>query len=419
MSLARQFRKVCAPQTPRKVLMLIVGNPTMDGYVSLADQYARQIKEIWPSTEIVAYMNCLNYPEFTNGKTYYVSGTAGMPLLGQIREVAVQAFLEGELDGADLVWTNMVPMMHYVALLGIEVLGASRERGSVFRMAPTVCDPAKVNYPPEELSNENQKYGMSLIWGTVGRAYPHMIILQGDSLRENELVEQAMLDNAPEARVPKHQLVFFHYEGPIDLAGIRKQRKVIWSGRANAVKDPVLGGNILSFLSRMGVEVEAWIPSGVLNVTMTAAFKGVPTKNMHFGSPKDVYLKGVQTARVAIITSKIEAMGIAYVEMVQRGVIPIFIRRPWSEQWLGPEWPFLFRKQDEAVAMALEALDHYKKYADLLDELMRKRYSLTTNLPQVLMDIWQEYRLTMEHRMISIENNASRVLEGVPDERID
>jgi len=320
--------------------------------------------------------------------------------------VTISAWQEGELDMADLIIANTEMSVMFIALLGLEYVGAEKWMGAMWRQSPVIMTPIQISYDGEALSGEiEQSYAKSVFWGMMARAYPHLSIATFDNDHHLALAKKAYRENAPECiDVPVRKFIYYQYAGQL-VRGVRKD-KVIWSGRCNPVKNPQFGIDVLRKLDALGVEVRMYMPSGKprLLEKMLHQF----CEHIVVGLGTDDYLKQVSDAKVVVTSSLTEGFPAGYLELAERGVVPLLPDRTWSKAFLGDDYPFIYKNENDATAIALYVLAHYEECVEKLDQAMRKRFSEPPNFVSIIKDVWRDWREVYQTRKLIVDETEIR-----------
>ncbi len=399
------MRKVKALEQPKSILWIAAGNPINESTIGVYSILAESVSQAFPNIRQVLYTNSLTHPKFPFD-TYHVDRTTGLCLAEQSTLVTISAWQEGELDMADLIIANTEMSVMFIALLGLEYVGAEKWMGAMWRQSPVIMTPIQISYDGEALSGEiEQSYAKSVFWGMMARAYPHLSIATFDNDHHLALAKKAYRENAPECiDVPVRKFIYYQYAGQL-VRGVRKD-KVIWSGRCNPVKNPQFGIDVLRKLDALGVEVRMYMPSGKprLLEKMLHQF----CEHIVVGLGTDDYLKQVSDAKVVVTSSLTEGFPAGYLELAERGVVPLLPDRTWSKAFLGDDYPFIYKNENDATAIALYVLAHYEECVEKLDQAMRKRFSEPPNFVSIIKDVWRDWREVYQTRKLIVDETEIR-----------
>lgn len=384
---------------PTKIVWLFAGNTEVDSMVNMArDFFLPQFPDEWSSARHIMYSNVKECVHF-GGDSYYVEPAPWRDdmgtLIGKAREVYLTAHLEGDIEDADMIITNS----QYVATLAqlMKFSGPSR-KGKKIAASPIVyiCPKVEEGDDYEILPPHNDIY-----WWVLA-SYPNQWLAVLDSDWEVTSATELLRSVKPRARVDRiKRLVFFKWEGFINPDD-KKVDRIVWQGRNNNDKGIRTSFEILSVLSGLGYDCEAYISSssghGAINLGQMAK-----VLKINRGLVQSDYFEGIKDAKVCPITSNSEAWPPGYFEMIQRGIIPVILKRPWMRTFLTDKWPLVFKTVPEAVEMCREAVTDYDYYRDLLDRCMSERYSTQPNFSELLTNIWDMY-LVDNHRAFSVNS---------------
>ena len=287
------------------------------------------------------------------------------------RDLVGIAWVERWLIESDLVITYS----WYAALL-IRILGIERLQ---FRLRPTLVCMPKVRESGggaviDDSGMSKEDDGYNLFWKSVADGHVHVMVCDND--HEKKLAEGYINRAAPTACYD----YLTQERHPIPMTGYDDERDplIIWMGRINPVKNWKLGFDILTALHVTGTDVCVFTPQP-LNL-MKEGPQSVLDLQLpyHAGLGPSEYLEKAGRATAVIVTSGLEALGTGYLELAERGVIPILWKRPWNHTYLGEGYPLRFKSIDEAIDMTQAVLkdpDPYRK--DVLTRL-EERYPART-----------------------------------------
>jgi len=169
----------------------------------------------------------------------------------------------------------------------------------------------------------------------------------------------------------------------------------MWTGRLNVVKNWKLAFDILHMLKLDEREVEVYVPQTIRG--MTEGGKALMDYNLPFfaSMPGREFMIQAGQTKICLITSTLEALGTAYYEMMERGVIPVFWERPWNRHYVsGNQWPYRFKTADEGVAMCMELLDNTYSWNEaqvLLENAVKRSHGGKDNICMIVEEVWNRY----------------------------
>lgn len=347
--------------------------------------FAELAKDLAPDkADHVMFANSENFGHFP-GMTYRVDVSGCGSLAEKYRAVVLSAHHEGAIDQADIVVTPSWVASMFVRSLSLERLRYRRR--PIVTVMTTTTD-VQGGYGTSVLDPTDEWW----FWVVVGKGQFHCLVLDND--REMELYHSQLRTACPNGTSKTIQRLR-QYQFDNTKFGQQKKRdgRVIWSGRWNGSKDPDTSLEIAALLAVDGVPFEMFVPTelgvkyGDVAEDMAAAAKA----KLNIGLSQSEYFAAIESAEVALIASHIEAFPMAYIEICERGVIPVLRRRPWSKTFLGEGWPLFFDSAAEGFEMVREAMANPKKYRAELLSRMKTRYGPSRNAREVFGNVWAHY----------------------------
>lgn len=356
---------------PKKILWIAGGISENESNVWWACEMMKLMP--WPDVQQALVTNSTGFEKF-DGFTYHVQDVAGKSLAEKYRGLVLAAHHEGLIDEADIVVCYSYVAAQIVRLLGMERLH--------WRLRPIVVHFSKVMESKiTDLSvGEEDEF-----WRLVGTG--RMSAIYDDNDNEERLVDEALREHCPQSqRETTHRLRMYKYE----RVARRHDERVVWSGRWNPIKNPNHAAQVMALLSAEGVKTEFYVPSqgGKANIRQEVKAAG---STLHQGRNSDEYKEMAGGAGVVLITSSTESLPGGYLELLERGVVPVFKKARWMETFVGPGWPLVYTKVGEGVEMVLRALSDLPTYRRMLHMRMAQRYSAETNAAEIFLKIWDQY----------------------------
>ncbi|MEW6613919.1 MAG: glycosyltransferase [Thermodesulfobacteriota bacterium] len=165
--------------------------------------------------------------------------------------------------------------------------------------------------------------------------------------------------------------------------GITRAKKftLIYAARLNSVKKPDRILELYDTMYRSGRNVNIVVTTGTQQLPvkrrMDKILKGRPEIVVHYGCPKDDYLKIAKSAHAFVCWSESEGFPVGYYEQMYLGAVGIFPKKKWALKQLPPEYKWMFSRKEEAYSMLMEIYDHYDKISQEMDwmkEFIAKSY---------------------------------------------
>lgn len=377
-------------QTPETILWLMPGNQRNESMVNQASDLVKLVP--WQCRNILI-TNAENFTRFS-GETFKIKFQNVVTLAAKFRETVLTAYYEGLLDKADIIISSGMTGAIYSYVLKIT-------NGMQFAQCPIIYASPKI---PETTVAELlvDRSDEELFWWLVGTRPNFQVFIFGDE-REFDIAYKRLYRVCPQTSKKIKQVVLMQYPG-IQWSG-DKVDKVVWSGRINSAKRPDIAAKIFSVLEGLGVKTEVYVVSHKAGAEASKYFNNVIT-----GLGTDEYRRAAGSAKVLLITSELEdGRPLGYLELIERGVIPVIRKRPWMKTFLTTKWPLVFKTEGEAVEMCLDALTHYDFYAKVLDECVKEKYSAKPNFGEVLAEVWREHIAGDYMNEFSVNKNRKRI----------
>jgi hypothetical protein len=333
----------------------------------------------WPETEHQLVTSGRNFGSF-DGFTFYVESKARI-LPERVRACVLAALEEGMVDDADFI----VCSSGIGALLAF-YLGIDRQR---FRIRPTLAVFPAVDKPSiSEMDLPENRY----FWRLVGEERLSAVVLDNDA--EDELAQGYLRSahNFTHGRA-LYRMRWFQFNPDRWMPSEQHDgADVVWSGRWNRVKNPEGMSRILTLARANGLSAKAftYACTRTSGVWATRAAKAGDF-GLAIDLPPAEYVAEASRAKTLLMTSHSEAFPIGYMELMERGVVPVYLAQPWNLTHVGPDWPLRAQNEGEAVDMLAEAVGNHARLSVELRARLESRYAEPRNWGEIVRSVWTRY----------------------------
>jgi len=363
-------------RNPNSVLWIAGGAREYDSVVSL---FRVMAKEIWPEeVRHRLYTNSMNVAGFP-GRTYVTKKKSAGSLAEKMQDIVMTAHLEGELIDSDIIVTSSWYASQIVRHFCIERLRL-RERPTV--TVQVYAENCSLIDPTHE----------GPYWISIANEEQYCIVMDNDNqIRSYKRRARKYHPSGTTACISRMRN--YEFEDVIGTDWVTDRTGVMWTGRWNATKNPMMAAEMTVLLNAEGQSVDFFVPSEaamMVSSEMDATLDKIDGK-LCLEYPQKRFWEDGGSQAVMIVTSEDEAFALAQVEMAERGVIPVMYKRKWNRTLFGPDWPLEFSTAGEGVAMVQAALENQSFYRSLIRDRREQRYSKPTNLQEVFEKIWRHY----------------------------
>lgn len=375
-----ELAKVDETNRPRFCLWLAGGKAKQSSTTN-------QLKEMredwpWPETKHAMYVTSDNYEGF-DGFTYAVE-SKGSALVQRHRDCVIAALQDGAFDDADIVVCGSGVGALYSHFLSPERFG--------WRLRPTIAVyPAVDNVRMGDM--EVDAASQWPMWRLAGEG--SIDVVHFDNAAERDLARGWMDRCHPAAGYDcLHALKWYQFDGSnwLPPKAHDHEAQVMWSGNLGSSKGVAQMTELFAMLEALGVRTKTyWYQiAGGAEARVLEAVQSVGCE-CAMRLPPDAYREEAGRSKVMLVASDYESFGVGYIEMMDRGVVPVYRDLAWNEDHCGKGWPLRYKTPGEGMEMVRMVLDDYPAWSRRLRKALQEQYADPRNFGEIVTSIWQRF----------------------------